>query len=778
MALNYQENLKKLLNPNERAKKYIEEQTAKKEQNTTTVHPVTKENAQKELRNRFSIVEDRAKNGEPLILSKASPEYYGTQQSQMALQKSMPSATIGEAAQNAIRKKEWEEQFKKPEVQELVKKANDSLTIPGRKRMTIEDLFPESQERSFLGSNVLAGTLGTIRGYMSTLDMVLPEAVKRNGLQDVFDFYKALDDKSQAVTSMSNSGKGKAYEYGGKFVQVVTRMVPDTMIAVLSGGASKAVPAAKSGAKFLSSALKGYTKNPSFWNSVAGTLGVSYEEAKTEGASHGEAVATAVISSLLSAGVESRTGIESIPQKSKGILGWVKSALEEGGEEVVQGVIENLTAKSIYHNDAPWVSMSDNNAVINPLRMAEEFSMGTLAGGFMGAPYMAVESLGKRVPKSKNITFEDIVNYKPREVGAVQQDVPSSADMEPIQVGRVTKIYRPYRGAVPTQDNFSGERQIIPDKFLQNARKTITAATNTETKKVDKSWVRQTFQRIFDAQGGQKQVPVQGVTMDGEPYIVSVGRKVVGKVVSDPNLTAEKLAILENVDSVIANAEFVGSGEYVQKGTKEKNVTRYDYFETPVSLGGQGYIASFDVEVYPNTNNYRTHKVINEMDLIPVSTADVGPVPTAAEMVSSPSSNSIPQNAEKSVVEAVPDTSRKKLEIVSTYKEKAAPQTVDVQAPTPNVQNASGYATFDNSIPQNAGKSNRENNEMDLIPVSTADVGPVPTAAEMVSSPSSNSIPKNTEKSNGNILGLTKSLFLRLMMLSGKRFYVSYRRYH
>ena len=204
------------------------------------------------------------------------------------------------------------------------------------------------------------------------------------------------------------------------------------------------------------------------------------------------------------------------------------------------------------------------------------------------------------------------------------------------------------RGIVPTQVKTERGRQVIPEQFVKTAQQTIIAATNTETKEVSKSWVRRTFEQIFDAQGGQRQVAVQGMTMDGEPYVVSVGKRAVRKVVSDPHLSAEKLAVLEDIEKVIANGEYVGSGDYSPKG-KEKNTVRFDYFETPVSINGTDYVVTFDVEVFPQgNNNYRTHKVINEMDLTPISDTDDAPVASAAEMALSPSINSIPQNAENS----------------------------------------------------------------------------------------------------------------------------------
>ena len=86
---------------------------------------------------------------------------------------------------------------------------------------------------------------------------------------------------------------------------------------------------------------------------------------------------------------------------------------------------------------------------------------------------------------------------------------------------------------------------------------------------------------------------------------------------------------------VVRAGEYVGSGEYTQHSSKKRPVVRYDYFETPVDIGGKPYIAKFDVEVLPGANNYRTHQIVN-MDLIPPEASLVGPVPTASSDNPSP----------------------------------------------------------------------------------------------------------------------------------------------
>ena len=56
-----------------------------------------------------------------------------------------------------------------------------------------------------------------------------------------------------------------------------------------------------------------------------------------------------------------------------------------------------------------------------------------------------------------------------------------------------------------------------------------------------------------------KGVPVEGVTFDGQPYLVDINSNVPGKVISDPNLSAEKLALLDVLPEVVRNGEYVGS---------------------------------------------------------------------------------------------------------------------------------------------------------------------------------------------------------------------------
>ena len=158
------------------------------------------------------------------------------------------------------------------------------------------------------------------------------------------------------------------------------------------------------------SSAKQLMKNPMYWSSFVQTAGNSFDEAKADGASDIEATATAMISSFLNAGVEVGGGIETIPSNPRSIKTWVKGMFDEGKEEVVQGIIEQATKKAVYDHNKKIVSKTDQNAIINPSRSADEFVGGAVVGGILGAGQMgagaALDAYGHTVQTGRE--FKDM----------------------------------------------------------------------------------------------------------------------------------------------------------------------------------------------------------------------------------------------------------------------------------------------------------------------------------------------------------------------------------
>ena len=342
-----------------------------------------------------------------------------------------------------------------------------------------------------------------------------------------------------------------------------------------------------------------------------------------------------------------------------GIKNVLSQAGIEGSEEVVSSYLQTLTDMALMGDQSQYEltvqnymeeGMSEAEArrqasidtfITEPL--VNSFFGGAISGGVFGAGATAIGSLrgGRGEQVSSNINDTEIP--------------------EPIRAGQATVIKSPYQGITPIQESSGvGNSIAIGQQTVDSAKNNISQATATsaaEGKSV-RSGLRKIYMAIFDNNGGQRDVAVNGLSFAGEPYYVRVNKSAINKIISDPNMSAEKLAVIEFLDDVIANGEYVGSGNYVAKpNRKKKDIIRYDYFETQAAIGDGEYIVTFDVEVIPGRNNYRTHKVINKIELTPVtggeaypvyaapaSGVETGPVPVAPDRTSTLVDQSITQS--------------------------------------------------------------------------------------------------------------------------------------
>ena len=256
---------------------------------------------------------------------------------------------------------------------------------------------------SWLGKQVMAGVGNFNKGVGATLDFILPTEVLGE-----YDFVSGWNEEAsqwqdyyntQAVISSASKGGG-GWDIAGNLVSGAVAALPNAVLAYMSAGTSLG---ASGGATIASAntATLGTTasatkqvvsnmmRNPSYWASALQTIGTDYEEAKARGANDFIASTSAILTTALNAGIEVGSGIEQLPKnlnqgKKKAIYNWVKSSFEEGGEEVLQKITTNAVAKMMYDHDAPIYSTTDENAVINPISLAKDFSMGVAVGGVLG----------------------------------------------------------------------------------------------------------------------------------------------------------------------------------------------------------------------------------------------------------------------------------------------------------------------------------------------------------------------------------------------------------
>ena len=231
---------------------------------------------------------------------------------------------------------------------------------------------------------------------------------------------------------------------------------------------------------------------------------------------------------------------------------------------------------------------------------------------------------GKDAEKKK--AAEEAANAVEQSYEDFKKNLPAEGEKKPIKVSPYTTIKSPYEGESPNKKaDTKGERVEIPAESFEEGKRIYETRQKGAGQPGIVSEVKKALTNILNSIGGQHAVVSNNTEFGRKPYEVMVNMNVAGKLAGDPNPSAEKFAVLKNIDSIIENAAYMGSGDYVRHGTKNKNVTRYDYFETEVNINGKPYVVAFDVEVVPGKNNYRTHKVLNEINLMETSTGETRP---------------------------------------------------------------------------------------------------------------------------------------------------------
>lgn len=242
-----------------------------------------------------------------------------------------------------------------------------------------------------LAPNAVAGIKG-VEDPESTFTGQLFKPVT-DATQKALDYVKGETGASAAIVQEATKGN-KAAQLAADIGSGVVGAIPNAALAIMTAGGSlpALAPQTAGASGTIMNAVQKVASNPSFQLSYIQTLGGAYQDAKDAGASELNASAAAFISAAANALVEVGGGLETLPGELKAedlstfdkALKWVTSALDEGKEEVVQGVISSLTNKAAANSDAPYFSTTDENAVINPARMGKEFGMGTAVGAVLG----------------------------------------------------------------------------------------------------------------------------------------------------------------------------------------------------------------------------------------------------------------------------------------------------------------------------------------------------------------------------------------------------------
>lgn len=277
-----------------------------------------------------------------------------------------------------------EKEDKKSDFEQLGAYLNEQQLARAKQRQQQELNDGKSHPLGHLAASYVGGVSDWVQGVVDAIDGIMPGEQELPALQPFRYGKQAIED---VIENYGDTVDPTARKYGEMIARGIGYSTPSAVAAMLPG--VQGLSAAAGGG------VTGLLKNPSFWMSAVPTYGSSYADAKNDGADELQAQAMAILNGFAGAAVEVGGGIEQIPNSEPGIKTWIKGMLDEGKEEVLQGVIEQLAKKIVYDHDRAFYSLTDEDALINPNRAAQEFLGGALVGGVLGGAQTATQAIAR-----------------------------------------------------------------------------------------------------------------------------------------------------------------------------------------------------------------------------------------------------------------------------------------------------------------------------------------------------------------------------------------------
>ena len=476
-----------------------------------------------------------------------------------------------------------------------------------------------------VGGSILQGADAAATGISSTLDFLIGRPLQALGWED--NWISQLNDKLQSEREANAEyfsqqlDNDKAAQTVLDLGTAVSRAAWELPIIIMTGGASKAAQAGTKGLQAtaalettLRSSGIGQTvtnaanllqtrlRDPQVWQAFASATGQDYDEQKANGASEAQAVAHATITGLLNALVEvGGGGIQELPdvlRQPSLLRNWVDTMLDEGKEEVVQGVIDRLAENVTGIADHPIYSTTDENAIFNPSTMLQEAGMGALVGGILGGGQIGVDAALNRIRgnTSQNAT------EAPTAGAAPQTGVDTSTGVNPVEAGidASVRLFNEGGGVIDAQtpNNTASVveqlRAAIPQ--LQN---------NTPVAEVQGNELPQ-GNRLIDRLVAFAESIGNRVTRAGFGDVLFSRSRIKNSVLGH-GVSPAKIETFAAVPAVIQNGTQIGYAP----NWKGRGYDTY-IFAAPVSYRGAPTYLAAVVTRDTNDGRYYLHEVINE----------------------------------------------------------------------------------------------------------------------------------------------------------------------
>lgn len=455
---------------------------------------------------------------------------------------------------------------------DLAKQAAGKWDASDIQRWAANEKAAERPDEEKMGQGMLwKGVTQAANGFAQTLGWLPGNALKELGWEN--NPFSNLAEAQQQIADAAQEYYGKNMQNATKGQKIVDELgtttvaaLPQAIMAMMTmggsaeaqlatGGAGAAatlpgiVGNAKTSAVTAQQMARAMAKDPNFWLAFSQVAGQNYQNAKADGASDWEANAFAMANGLVNAAVEVGGGIQKLPgelQVSESALkSWIKSAAEEGQEEVVQGVLERALQNLTYNKGNKVFSTKDEDAVLNPVTGAKEFGLGMTVGGILGGGQTIVGKAAglsrgaagnvqadvRELPKAQTVEENTQeannpakaaqvteVRELPAEQTSVETQTEEARELPMGQVSAESQVRELLGGEVT---NSKAER-ILANAELRTAFETVTGETLAGTK----AQQRETIKRAAESQNAQ--------ILQQNAQIQQVHSKNQAKIVNEP----------------------------------------------------------------------------------------------------------------------------------------------------------------------------------------------------------------------------------------------------
>ena len=246
------------------------------------------------------------------------------------------------------------------------------------------------------------------KGWNALLGDIAP--MSERGLFNMADEAIAKDQNYLQQKYAENTAKGGKYaakgeELAASAIEALTSLAA----AYATSGASAAMTAEKMAAQTsgksapaivqtLQQVVKSRGKDPNYLTSAAQIYAHSYNDAKAEGVDEKRATLYALGNALLGSEIEISGGIQNLPNRVANQAAWrtlVDTMIDEGKEEVLQGVIDRTLQNVVYDAGNQYFGVNEN-AIFDPGTAADEFAGGAIVGGLLSGGVTGLNTLANR----------------------------------------------------------------------------------------------------------------------------------------------------------------------------------------------------------------------------------------------------------------------------------------------------------------------------------------------------------------------------------------------